>query len=254
MRKNIPCLLFLLSITFSSSGWGPTGHRVTGWIAEKYLSKKARNSIDKILRGQSLAMASTWMDEIRSDTAYDYTADWHWVTIPEGQAYEETVRNPNGDLLQTLERVIAALKTEKLTARQQSENLKILIHLTGDLHQPLHVGARDDRGGNNIRVTWFGRSSNLHRLWDSDMIDETRLSYTELAQSLEMPTQEQTRKWQQSSIYDCARESQSYNDQVYHYGDGRLGYAYAYVNMPIVRHRLLQAGIRLAGILNDIYG
>jgi hypothetical protein len=86
------------------------------------------------------------------------------------------------------------------------------------------------------------------------MIDDTRLSYTELAASLETPEGEQIRNWQKTPLLEWALESQSYNRQVYDYGNGRLGYAYSYVNLPVVRHRLLQAGVRLAGILNEIYG
>jgi len=254
MRKAIPSLLLLLMISFQSLAWGPTGHRATGWIADKYLNKKARKALSKILQGQSLAMASTWMDDVRSDSTYDYMEDWHWVTIPEGQSYEKTIKNPNGDIILTLQRIMGELKAKKLTATQQLEYLKILIHLSGDIHQPLHIGARDDKGGNDIRVMWFRDQSNLHRIWDSDMIDHSRLSYTELAQSLDTPTEEQIQAWQKASIYDWASESQSYQQQVYKYGDGRLGYDYAYINYPVVRHRLLQAGVRLAGILNEIYG
>lgn len=240
-------------IVFQASGWGPTGHRVTGWIAEKYLSKKARTNVSRILDGQSLAMASTWMDEIRSDSVFDYMEDWHWVTIPEGLSYPETRKNPNGDIIATLEWVIGELKNKRLPATTQREYLKILIHLVGDIHQPLHVGAKDDRGGNNIKVMWFSKPSNLHRIWDSDMIDDSRLSYTELAASLGIPSAEMVRAWQQTDIPGWARESQSYTYQVYDYGDGRLGYRYSYLNFPLVRQRLLQAGVRLAGILNAIY-
>lgn len=254
MRKVISCMVLLIMITFQSLGWGPTGHRVTGLIAEKYLHNKARKALSKILKGQSLAMAGTWMDEIRSDSAYDHMADWHFVTIAEGLSYEQSEKNQNGDILQTLERVMTALKTRNLSPEQEGEYLKILIHLAADLHQPLHVGARPDKGGNDIQVMWFRNPSNLHRIWDSDMIDDTRLSYTELAASLDTPTQEQLQSWQKSSIYDWARESQSYQKQVYDYGNGRLGYRYSYVNFPVVRLRLLQAGVRLAGILNELYG
>lgn len=254
MRKALPCLLLFFTLSFHSFAWGPTGHRVTGWIAEKYLSKKARKTLSRLLEGESLAMASTWMDEVRSDSAYDYMADWHWVTIPQGATYEGSRKNPNGDILQTLERIIAELRSDNLLKTAHLERLKMLIHLTGDLHQPLHVGDRDDRGGNDARVAWFGAQSNLHRIWDSDMIDHTRLSYTELAQSLDTPSREQIAAWQNSSIYDWARESQSFTEQVYDVGNGRLGYEYAYVNLPVVKLRLLQAGVRLAGLLNDIYG
>ena len=242
-----------LMVAVQSSGWGPTGHRVTGWIAEKYLNKKARTAIEKILQGQSLAMASTWMDEIRSDSTYDYMVDWHWVTIPQGQTYQQTSKNPNGDLIQALEKVIAELKSKNLSKEQELGRLRILIHLVGDIHQPLHAGDRDDRGGNNVQVMWFRDQSNLHRIWDSDMIDDTKLSFTELAQSLNNPSEEEIRSWQKTTLYDWARESQSYHEHVYNYGNGRLGYRYSYVNYPIVRLRLLQAGVRLAGILSEIY-
>lgn len=254
MKNGIVSLIVFLSAVVQCAGWGPTGHRVTGLIAEKHLTKKARAALQKIFNGQSLPMASTWMDEIRSDSAFDYMTDWHWVTIPAGQTYAETTRNPNGDLIQTLERVISELKSKKLGQAEQLERLRILVHLVGDLHQPLHVGNRDDRGGNSVKVMWFGSQSNLHRVWDSDMIDDTKLSYTELTDFLDRPGAQEIRQWKKASIHDWAKESQSYHAQLYDIGDGRLGYRYSYVNLPVVRHRLLQAGIRIAGLLNEIYG
>lgn len=254
MKKHLTTLLLLLTFTISASAWGPTGHRVTGWIAEKYLSKKTRAVLQKILKGQSLAIASTWMDEVRSDSSYNYMTDWHWVTIPEGQTYHTSVKNPNGDIIATIERIIGELKNKDLGEGGQVERLKILIHLVGDIHQPLHVSAIEDRGGNNVQVMWFRNQSNVHRVWDSDIIDDTRLSYTEMAESLDKPGHAEVRAWQSAPVEEWARESQSYHPHVYNYGNGRLGYRYAYLNYPIIRHRLLQAGVRLAGILNEIYG
>lgn len=254
MKNRISCLVLFLTISFQSSGWGPTGHRVTGAVAEKYLSKKARRAIGRILDGQSLALASTWMDEVRSDSTYTYMGDWHWVTVPDGHTYRSSVKNANGDIIYTLERIIRELKSRTLTAAEETERLRVLIHLVGDLHQPLHVGTRDDRGGNDVKVKWFGNASNLHKVWDSDMIDDTRLSYTELAASLEIPPAGVVRQWQTGAVETWAAENQVYETMLYDYGDGRLGYRYAYVNLPVVRKRLLQAGVRLAGILNDIYG
>ncbi len=254
MRKITPSLVLLLTLTCQCFGWGPTGHRVTGSIASRYLNKKAHKAVERILGGQSIAMASTWMDEVRSDSTFNFMTDWHWVTIPKGQSYEQTDKNPSGDIIQTLERIIRELKTNKLSAPQQLQHLRILIHLIGDIHQPLHVGALSDKGGNDVKVMWFQTNSNLHRLWDSDMIDDTRLSYTELAQSLNKPSEEDCHRWNKSPISEWARESQSYQESLYQFGNGRLGYRYAYVQYPVVRHRLLQAGVRLAGVLNDIYG
>jgi hypothetical protein len=240
-----------VSVSFA---WGPTGHRVTGWIAEQHISKKVKKELARILKGQSLAIASTWMDEVRSDSSYDYISDWHWVTIPDGTTYQQSEKNNRGDILEAIERLTAALKSKALKPDEEREYLKMLIHLIGDVHQPLHVGGGNDRGGNDIKVTWFRGESNLHRVWDSDMIDDTKLSYTELAVSLEKPDATTISSWQKSNVHTWATESLGYRDQVYRYGNGKLGYKYAYENFHIVRYRLLQAGIRLAGVLNEIYG
>lgn len=254
---KIIILLFVLwfSAGNSSHKWGVTGHRVVGDIAGQYLSAPAKKEIQNILGHESLAMASTWMDEIRSDPGYDYTHDWHWVTIPDGQTYEETEKNPNGDIIKTITNIIAALKQGNVGKLQEQKKLKMLIHLVGDIHQPLHVGTGKDRGGNDTHVEWFWEPSNLHRVWDSDMIDHTKLSYTELSASINHPAEEQVKKWQDSGVMDWAYESMELRDEVYDLPKGKeLSYKYVYKHYQIVGKRLLQAGIRLAGVLNEIYG
>lgn len=251
--KRLTVTFFLATLSLATFGWGVTGHRATGYIAEKHLNKKTKKELLRILGGQSIALASTWMDEIRSDSTYDYATDWHWVTIPDDLTYEQAEKNPNGDVIMTIERIIAELKSKKYSGREEVERVKMLIHLIGDIHQPLHVG-KPDRGGNDIKIQWFRSESNLHRVWDSDMIDDTKLSYTELAESLGKPTAEKIQAWQNATVIDWANESISFRPQVYDYGNGRLGYQYSYNYLGIVRERLLQAGIRLAGVLNEIYG
>jgi len=252
--KKLALLLTISCISLSAFAWGATGHRVTGYIADKHLTKKARHAMQRILGQQSLAMASTWMDDIRSDSLYDYAEDWHWVTIQDRETYEQSKKNPNGDIIQTIERIITELKSKKLSPKEETERLKMLIHLVGDIHQPLHVGGGNDRGGNDVKVTWFGSSSNLHRVWDSEMIDGTQLSYTELAESLYKPDAVQVKNWQRASVRDWAKQSMSYRKQVYDIGNGKLGYQYQYKYFNIVRERLTQAGVRLAGVMNEIYG
>jgi hypothetical protein len=252
--KKLVLGLFLTVLFTSAFGWGQTGHRVTGQIADAYLSKKTRAALSKILGAESLSMASTWMDEIRSDSTYDYTSDWHWVTINTGETYSASVKNSKGDVIMTLERLISELKSKRLSVEKEREHLKMLIHLIGDIHQPLHVGCCDDRGGNQVKVTWHGGNSNLHTVWDTKMIESTDLSYTELAASLNKPSAAEIKKLQSSSILDWANESIALRKQVYTIGDGKLGYEYAYQNLNTVRKRLLEAGIRLAGVLNQIYG
>jgi hypothetical protein len=235
--------------------WGQIGHYVTGEIAEKYLTEQAAREVRRVLGNTSLAMASTWMDDIRSDSRYDHTSDWHWVTIPPGKTYEEAEKNPNGDIIEALERKIAQLKEGGLSEHEEWEKLKMVIHMVGDIHQPLHVGTGEDRGGNDVRVRWMGENSNLHRVWDSDMINSYQLSFTELTRKINHPAEEQIARWQQATVRDWAMESKSYRDQVYDLPDNRrIGWEYRYKYFDIVEKRLLQAGIRLAGVINDIYG
>jgi len=255
MKKLCSIFFLCLLVTAQAFAWGQNGHRAVGLVAEQHLSKKAKKKIAAILQGNSLAEVSVWMDEIRSDSAYNHTHDWHWVTIPGGMQYAQTEKNPNGDVIMKIEELTKTLKAGNLSEKEKQEGLKFLVHLVGDLHQPLHVGHGDDMGGNAVKVEWFGKPSNLHSVWDSGMIDSKSLSYTELAGFLGKPSKEQVQRWQATNVRDWAHESMTYRNQVYNIPkDGKLSYRYAYVNYGTVEQRLLQAGVRLAGLLNEIYG
>lgn len=256
-------LLFLLfgitlvSVTDTNSEkWGQIGHYVTGEIAEYHLTDTARERVNEILGNTSMALATVWMDDIRSDESYNYTSTWHWATIPGGMTYEEAAeyQEEDGDIIWALETLIGELKEGGLSENDEREKLKMVMHMVGDIHQPLHVGTGDDRGGNDVRVQWMGDNSNLHRVWDSDIINSFQMSFTELARELNTASDNQIKEWQAASVRDWAYESMSYRDRVYDLPSNvRLGYEYRYYNKDIVYLRLLQAGVRMAGVLNDIY-
>jgi len=236
--------------------YGQTGHRTIGAIAQMHLSKTAEKAVHDLLSGHSLAYASTYMDEVKSDPHYDHTHDWHWVTIPDGSTYAQAAKNPDGDLIEALRRMKAALSNPSKTKEEKTLALQFLVHLMGDLHQPLHVGNGTDRGGNDVRVKWFGRSSNLHRVWDSDMLKSREWSYSELANELQrtMP-QDQVQKWQEGSFTDWAEENMPYRSQVYAIGNpDRMGYRYTYQNWDLLMLQMQKAGIRLAAVLNEVLG
>lgn len=255
MKAFHPLLCALLLLPNNSFGWGPTGHRVIGEIAQNHLTKKAEHAVDRILQGGSMVFAATWMDEIRSDPAYDHTHDWHWVTIPDSLTYSTAQKNPHGDVVEAIGRMIAVVKSDTATPEQKRIGLCFLIHLVGDLHQPLHVGRGDDKGGNTFQVRWFKKGSNLHRIWDSGMIDGSLLSYTELADGLDHASRQEMKEWMLGDAATWAQENVAFRNSIYDVQRGDdLGYAYQYKHWPLVQEQLLKAGIRLAGVLNAIFG
>lgn len=234
--------------------WGQIGHYVTGHVAENHITDKTAAEIDRVIGNESLAVAAVWMDDIRSDDTYNYTSTWHWVTIPYGMTYEDAEKNPDGDILWALETLIAQLKEGGLSPKEEHDKLKMVVHMVGDIHQPLHVGTGEDRGGNSVRVQWMGDNSNLHRVWDSNMIESRQMSYTEISDNIDVIDSDTVEEWQSASVRDWAYESVEYRDDVYNLPDNnRIGYEYRYANYDIVKERLVKAGIRLAGVLNDIY-
>lgn len=256
MKKSVFLVSILMLFSWTKAhSWGQTGHRITGEIAEKYLTPKARKNIRKLIGDQSLAIVSTWMDEIKSDPRYNHTHDWHWVTIPDGQTYEQAEKNPKGDVIEAIERLGKVLKDKTQSDSARRDALMMLVHLVGDIHQPLHVGRGDDRGGNDVRVRWFGQNSNLHRVWDSDMIDSYQLSFTEYAEVIYRKYRHQARQWISTDPRAWAYESMKPREEIYAFDrDKSLGYQYHYKMRDLYELRLMQAGIRIAALLNDLLG
>jgi hypothetical protein len=236
-----------------AAAWGPTGHRVVGRIAEGHLTPAAAQAVGDLLGAESLARASTWPDEVRSDPAWRHADPWHYISIDDGLTYETAPKNPAGDVIVALTRCEGTLRSAEATAAERVVALRYLVHLVGDLHQPLHVGRTADRGGNTVDVTWQRDPTNLHSVWDSAMIDGEKLSFSELAAFLDHPTAEEVTAWQAGDYLDWLVESIAHRPQVYDIGDGKLSYPYGYRNLPLVHTRLLQGGVRLAGVLNAIF-
>lgn len=235
--------------------WGKNGHRVTGQIAEKYLTKRAKRKIDEILNGQSLAFVSTYADEIKSDRAYRSYSPWHYVNMRLDETYEDSEKNPKGDLVTGINTCISVLKDKKSTKADKIFHLKMLVHFIGDLHQPMHIGRKEDKGGNDIQVRWFGRGTNLHSVWDSKMIDDYNMSYTDLANNVEALSRKQITYIAEGSVVDWVNEVHQITNDVYNsvkVGEN-LKYRYSYDHFGIVRQQLQKGGIRLASVLNDIF-
>lgn len=252
-------ILFFISIGGLQANeviWGKTGHRTTGHIAQNHLNRKAKKAIAKLLDGQNLATASTFADEIKSDRKYREYSAWHYVNFSFGKKYGEEPVNPAGDIITGIAKCKSVLQDPTTSDVDKAFYLKLLIHFIGDLHQPLHCGKADDKGGNDFQVRWFDQGTNLHKVWDSQMIDGYGMSYMELAESIDTLSKKERKKWQQGSVLDWAYESQTLAEKVYKSAKSgeKLRYGYSYENLDTVKEQLLKGGVRLAAVLNEIFG
>jgi len=259
MKSFLITAIFFLSLHLGFANnydWGQNGHRTTGEIADNHLSENARNQIEKLLLGKSLAFVSTFGDEIRSDSKYRKFGPWHYVNLPKGKAkYSKENANPKGDLLMGIKKCVKLLKDKNASQKNKEFYLKMLVHFIGDLHQPLHTGRGKDRGGNDIQVRWFGEGSNLHRVWDTEMIEFNDMSYSELARNSKGLSELQKKQITSGSFEYWMYESKALSEKVYasaKVGE-KLGYRYMYDWFPVVREQLQKGGLRLASVLNEIY-
>lgn len=235
--------------------WSRTGHRTIGEVAQAHLSGKAKRALLKLLEGQGLASVSNFGDEIKADRNFSKFDPWHYVNYPEDKKYREAEPSAEGDIITGIEKCMAVVKDRNSSREDKVFYLKMLVHLIGDLHQPMHAGRLEDKGGNDIQLQWFGRGTNLHRLWDSNMIDDYGMGYTELAHSLPKLSREEVLAVQKGDIYDWVEESHDLANVLYgsvKKGE-KLGYAYSYKYWGLVEQQLQRGGLRLAKVLNGLF-
>ncbi|MET1219221.1 MAG: S1/P1 nuclease [Glaciecola sp.] len=241
--------------------WGQIGHRVTGAIAEDYLSTEARVAVKALFPNASLAEISTYADENRSNPSEFWQKEagpYHYVTVPDGKHYHEVGAPEQGDSYTALQKFRNIVLDESRPLPERRRALHFIVHIVGDLHQPLHVGNGKDRGGNDVKVSFFWSSSNLHRVWDSGLIDRVQLSYTEwhdwLTQKI---TPEQAAQWMEPDPLVWIKESQMLRAGVYPLASKdekiKLTWHYLYEHRPTVNRRLSQGGVRIAAYLNEMF-
>ncbi len=251
------CLVsFAGTLANDAQAWGKTGHRVVGAIAEHYLDENAKTAVREILNVESLAESSTWADFMRQnpDPFWQREAGpYHYVTIPDGKTYREVGPPPQGDAITALARFRKTLEDRNASLEQKQLALRFIVHIVGDLHQPLHAGNGTDRGGNDFRVVFFDEETNLHTVWDEKLIDREELSYTEWTRWLcDKITDQHYRDWQQTDPVVWVTESAELRQQVY--PDNQfLRYEYPYQHIGTVKSRLQMAGVRLAAYLNEVF-
>lgn len=267
---SIVAVIAVLLLPTIMLGWGREGHEVVGTLAEAMLSDKAKAGVQSVLGNVTLASVANWADQIRQQRQETY--NWHFVDIPRNVATFDDGRDcflPNDthpgaatdhmncvvDRIAFFKQVLAdATKTP--TERQEA--LKFIVHFVGDVHQPFHA-VGDARGANDIHITEFGtancnrRPCNLHAAWDSGLIDHTGMGVDAYVQHLQQLI---TRNHLTASgnPEDWANESHAAGQTAWLDDGGVVDEAYYKTQIQVVDLRLALAGLRLAALLEDVFG
>ena len=258
--KKVAFFALLVYLPIQTMAWGQLGHRIVGQIAESYLNPKAKLAVRGILGNETLAMCANWADFVKSDKAFDYLSNWHYINFPGGLSSTELQgimkADTATDAYTQINFLVKELKNRGLAQDKKVMYLRLLVHLVGDINQPMHTGHVEDKGGNDVKLSWFGKSSNLHAIWDSELIESQELSYTEYAKAINFCTPQQRAQWQNDPLSKWVEDSYRVSQKLYSsvtLGD-KLSYRYIYDNLETANQQLLKGGVRLGGLLNQIFG
>jgi hypothetical protein len=243
------------STALPTARWWDLGHRIVARIADLRLAPHTRDAVRDILEGQSMADASVWADNIKN---YRHDADpLHYVNIPiRATTYIPSRYCPNGRCIITAIEHDRQMLADPASSRDaRAEALRFLIHFMGDLHQPLHDGDNGDRGGNQRQVIFLGHPTDLHKVWDGELIDSSGMNQERYFTYLrgQMGSMDLI-ALERGTVVDWAMEGHRLAAEDA-YGrlprNGRIGRAYVDANRPVIDHQLIAAGVRLAKVLND---
>ena len=262
---------FIMMESVSLYAWGPMGHDVVASIAEQHLNRKTKRKISRLLGGHSIVYYSSWMDNIQNspywENGYNQTKTWHYANVDKGLTYQTMQKNENGDVVNSLEMLTDAMinRYDELTDSMKVDYVKMIVHMVGDLHCPMHAGRLSDRGGNNTKVKWFGQPTNLHSVWDSRMIDAARKwNYTEWVEQLDRTNRKYIKNVTEGSYEDWFTTTVANASKIYNYVEAidqqlpeeelpNLSYQFVYDFSPMLEEQLLLGGYRLAHVLNTIF-
>lgn len=250
------CVLVALCAVPEAFGWGQKGHDVVAYVAECHLSRRAAKRITAALEGHSPVYYANWLDNASHTPEYAYTSTWHYANVDEGYTYETMPRNEAGDVVTALNDIIARLRKGGLSQEEENIALRMLIHLMGDLHCPMHAGHKSDLGGNTVAVTFFGEPAKLHTVWDTHLVEAAhKWGYTEWRQQIDRMPKTEREALCEGSVEDWFAETAVICGRIYEEIPAGANISYDEVARyaPVIEEQLLKGGLRLAAVLNSIY-
>lgn len=255
IRHGLFAIMTLTSM--SAFAWGQKGHDVTAFIAENHLTPTTYEKVTELLDGKSIVYWANWLDNASHTDQYAYTKTWHYKNIDDGVDYDKAPLHPDGDIVRAINKEVAVLQDPKAYRDDKQLALKIVVHLMGDIHQPMHMGHASDLGGNRWKVNYFGRESNLHSVWDSSVPEAAhKWTYTEWNDQINRPSADEISLIvENGSPENWGKETFEICKTVYATTNQGSNLSYDYISQwtPIIEAQLLKGGLRLADILNSIY-
>lgn len=257
-KTLILILIFSLIPWQNLLAWGQEGHRIIGQIAYNHLNKKAKKNVDAILGERGIVYWANWADEIKSDTIYPKSSQWHYQDLNGGMSDAEVVATlthypaKGGEMWRATDDIMRKLHQNP----EDFDALRFFIHLAGDFFCPMYIAHLDDAGGNKVKMKWFGESTNLHRIWDSDLINSRGYSFSEYADYLESHFENERNEIMGRTKEEHLIHSYHLCNDIYDYmqkGDEDT-YHYVYRFAEDMERQLYAAGLYLAQLLNEIYG
>ncbi len=244
----------------TARAWGPEGHFEVGKLALKGLDPLASAWLQDLLGTddvEAIDKACNWPDRVRGNPAWDWAAPQHYVNIPRSTSRYDRQRDcPDGlCVTEAIKKYANQLGDPRQNRRKRWEAFAWLCHLVGDLHQPLHAGYRDDRGGNNINVNYRGKEINLHQFWDSAVIQE----YLNPDGAWQKPASASAtsligNRWNPVETDAWTEESHRLAGKAAYPPGEIIQEDFAKNSWLLIRQQWLSAGDRLARILNAVVG
>ena len=250
-------LCFFVLFSYPAFSWGPQGHRLVALIARSQLDHAVIENINYYLKGMSWEEAACWMDNVQREPKYEYMKTWHYINVAKDKTYVLTKEaNKENNVVTRLEYCLRMLQYRSYqTEDVVHETLKLLFHLIGDIHQPLHCGYEEDHGGNDMKIYLIIKETNLHKLWDSDIIENKRMDMWHCAKALVgmKLTDKKRAAIEKTDAVAWMNESRVLLPAVYNTNGNKVDQKYVDVNAPLVEIQLIKAGLRLAAILNKYF-
>ncbi len=236
---------FSIAKTFA---WGKTGHYLIADIAESIMKENVKENVQKYLGTMSFEEAADWMDEVRAAHEDDYMKPWHYIDLEKGENYVPG----NGDnIIDRLNMTYSELQhKQNLSTETITTDLLILFHLVGDLFQPLHVGYGSDRGGNTYQISLNGRGTNLHAVWDKDIIEDENISLDDCISLYKKMSTAQIANIKNTSFVGWMNENRKLLAGIYP-AKHTIDNDYLQQNKMVVERQLLYAGIKLDAVLES---